>query len=154
MNTERLMVFPFSDGKYYLKKGYELLRDYTLIYKNQNINVPQSFRFDGATIPRLCWRVIGTPYDPRFMQAALIHDWLYMSHQMKRRDADKIFYSLLLCSGVNKTRAMLMKWAVRVFGAFYWPNNKRDRKYLDVVKASILDRDLDPQNYGLSEKTL
>ena len=41
------------------------------------VRVRPGFRTDGASIPRLLWRVFGSPYDPDIFAAAIAHDALY-----------------------------------------------------------------------------
>ena len=41
------------------------------------VHVHPGFRTDGASIPRLLWRVFGSPYDPDIFAAAIGHDALY-----------------------------------------------------------------------------
>ena len=38
--------------------------------------IPSGYRYDGASIPRLFWRLIGSKEDVRFQIPALIHDVL------------------------------------------------------------------------------
>lgn len=59
--------------------------------------------FDGATIPRLAWRLIGAPSDPRFIVGALIHDVLCQHHDYV--DCDRKLASIVLerCCRVTGT---------------------------------------------------
>lgn len=46
-------------------------------YESPYILVPQYFLFDGASIPRMLWPIVGHPYDSDYVQAAGVHDVLY-----------------------------------------------------------------------------
>lgn len=48
--------------------------------------------------------------------ASTIHDYLYTTAQVSRKDADKVFYEALRDEGVAKWRAWLMWSGVRVGG--------------------------------------
>ncbi len=78
--------------------------------------VPEGFCSDGASIPRLLWSVVGSPFDPKFSAAAIMHDWLYRKTTIARKTADNVFLRLLLANGVHRFRARLMWCGVRLFG--------------------------------------
>ena len=48
------------------------------------VRVRPGFRTDGASIPRLLWRVFGSPYDPDIFAAAIAHDALYRGEILPR----------------------------------------------------------------------
>jgi hypothetical protein len=77
------------------------------------------FRTDGASIPRMLWALLGSPFDPRLVEAATYHDAAYRVG-MHRGDADELFRLLLLANGVTPARARLLWFGVRVFGWRYW----------------------------------
>ena len=54
------------------------------------IRVRNGFVYDGASIPRLLWRLCGHPLEAPRIAAALAHDWLYSSHVCDRETADAI----------------------------------------------------------------
>lgn len=133
-----------------LEDAYEVAEDVATEREDVTIKVPKFFQFDGASIPPLAWQIIGSPFHPRFMTAAVFHDWLYHTHQIDREASDELFYELLIASGVRKTKAVLMKGAVESFGGWYWDNDKDDRAYLKRL-AERIDKDgRDPANYGIS----
>ena len=79
--------------------------------------IPAYFVSDGASIPRSCWSLLGaTPFDPRLIKAAGVHDYLLATGLGDKETADKLFYALLLKAGVDKTTASLMYEAVDRFG--------------------------------------
>ncbi|NNN24398.1 DUF1353 domain-containing protein [Pseudomonas nitroreducens] len=54
--------------------------------------------------------------------AATIHDWLYSTGALSRRDADRVFYNALRASHVALWRALLMYAGVRLGG--HWRYRK------------------------------
>ena len=83
-----------------------------------NFSIPKGYCYDGASIPRFFWRVIGSNYDNRYLVAALIHDVLCEHHEYVDNDrafSTDVFNALLECSGVHKMKRFFMKNSV----AFY-----------------------------------
>lgn len=84
------------------------------------VRVARGFRSDGASIPRLLWRALGSPYDPDVFAAAIAHDAMYRGEVVPRRDADAAFLALLAASGVRRRRRLLLWLGVRLFGWLVW----------------------------------
>ena len=60
-------------------------------------NVPAGTQTDGASVPRLLWRVCGHPLTPPRVYAALLHDWLYGGVSgVTRKRADRCYRDMLL----------------------------------------------------------
>lgn len=78
------------------------------------------FRTDGASIPRLFWRLIGCPLRGRYAPAAIIHDLLYATKCVSRKVADLIFREMLLALGLAKAKVWAMYNAVRAGGWKAW----------------------------------
>ncbi len=98
---------------------YMLMEDYILGY----ITVPKGFIFDGASIPKMAQYIIGSNIDPRFLVAALVHDWLYNKEcklPLSRDEADALFMYILIEEGTDETLAYTMHWAVSTFGAKHY----------------------------------
>ena len=73
--------------------------------------IPSGYRYDGASIPRLFWRLIGSKEDVRFQIPALIHDVLCENKNYVDNDryfADKIFERNLFVAGVSPFNRWLM----------------------------------------------
>ena len=88
--------------------------------------VMAGFRFDGCSIPRLLWRVVGHPLQGDALPAGVIHDALYASKRVTRETADRVFHELLRRYGVNPVKAGAMFGAVRVFGCLPWMRRRGD----------------------------
>lgn len=116
-----------------------VLRDF--IWKGaRTVVVPAGYVFDGASIPRLFWRVIGGPWGP-YRDAAAVHDYLYSDGHLAfpdqpdadgkrrpgitRQEADDIFYRIMLEVGISRFKASLMRRAVRIGGRKAWQEYRR-----------------------------
>ena len=91
------------------------------------VTLPAGYIFDGASIPRLVWSVIGHPFDPSFIVAAAVHDW-YCDRASETHDyqlrviGDAVFFSLLRRAGVSWWKRSSMYMAVRAYG--FWTFRK------------------------------
>lgn len=112
------MLYPDSGERYVLADDYSARVDVGC--ETFFIDVPAGFATDGASIPRRLWPVIGHPFEPIRMRAALIHDWIYSSHILTRREADAVYREVLLETGMFAPFAWA-EWAVlRCAGWLYW----------------------------------
>ena len=96
------------------------------------VHVAPSFRTDGASIPRLLWRVLGSPYDPDVIAAAIAHDALYRGEIVPRKDADAAFLALMAENGVRRRKRLLLWLGVRLFG---WATTWRKHTPESVAEA-------------------
>ena len=84
-------------------------------------SIPKGYTWDGASIPRLFWRLIGSKTDNRFLVPSLIHDVLCENHDYI--DCDRYFSTIvferLLCvSNVNPLSRWMIKHSVDNFQKF------------------------------------
>ena len=49
-------------------------------------SIPKSYKYDGATIPRFFWRIIGSNTDNTFLIPALVHDVICENHHYINSD--------------------------------------------------------------------
>jgi len=85
--------------------------------------------WDGASIPRVFWRIVGHPLAPELRWASLWHDvacWEATTLR-QRKDADRLFLFLLEEAGVSLHRRTAMWMAVRAYALTVW-NVKRFMK--------------------------
>ena len=87
--------------------------------------IPKDYTWDGATIPRMFWRLIGAKTDNRFLVPSLIHDVLCENHDYIDDDryfSTCVFERLLFVSRVNPVSRCLIKHSVdnfqKVFGGW------------------------------------
>ena len=107
---------------------WELISPFSYTTKTaETIVVPPGFQTDGASIPRLFWRFIGSPFTGKYICAAIIHDYLCVlasERKYSRKRADEIFMEGMKESGVSWWKRKLMYRAVRT-GAFF--NRKKQK---------------------------
>ena len=94
------------------------------------VYIHAGYKFDGASIPRFAWSIIGAPFEPDYCLAACVHDWICEhSHEagdyQARVIGDAVFFALLKRAGVSRTRRVLMYMAVRLNS--WWFHSKGDR---------------------------
>lgn len=89
--------------------------------KAYGFTIPKGYCYDGASIPRMFWRLIGSNTDNSFLIPALIHDVLCENHQYIMNDRDfssEVFNALLEVSEVGKFKRCLMKHSVNFYQRF------------------------------------
>jgi hypothetical protein len=102
-----------SDG------GRQMWRvDAPLIYGSkvaeQTITVPKGFETDFSSVPRLPLAYLLTGDTAH--EAAVVHDFLYVSKQTSKKIADDVFLEAMEESGVSWWRRKVMWAAVSAFG--------------------------------------
>ena len=83
--------------------------------KCYKFSIPKSFRWDGATIPRCLWCIVGAKTNPKFRIPSLIHDYLCTNKyaiDYDRKFSTEVFKALLSVAGVSKWRRNIMYFAV------------------------------------------
>lgn len=110
---------------HYPEKPFTLLNDiYYLSSKfkdneSYGIRIGKGFNWNGANIPRFLWRLVGSQYNPEFLPASMVHDWLCENKKFIIKDGVKIssdiFKDILILYKVPKAKAWIMASAVRVF---------------------------------------
>lgn len=112
---------------------YRLHEDYLiqLPFSGKWLLIKDGFIFDGASIPQGLWSLIGNPFDPNWIAAALCHDALYAAQLMDRHACDKeLFHIMCRTSQLGADHAREFFIAVDNFGGWTW------RKH---TEKSILD---------------
>lgn len=105
--------YPFANKKALTVRLVDKVKDRTYQF-----DIPKGRNFDGASIPRLFWRIIGAPTDNTFLIAALVHDELCLRKELVMNDREfstEVFNALLESSKVGKFKRYLMKHSVDVF---------------------------------------
>jgi hypothetical protein len=78
--------------------------------------VPRGTSVDGASIPQVFWSLIGGPFEGRYRNASVVHDYYCQVRNRRWQDVHQAFYEAMLASGVDGARAMVMYKAVENFG--------------------------------------
>ena len=125
--TTQLSVTFLGDNKYVVISP--------LVFEDDNyvITIKEGFVYNGANIPPEMTSLIGCPMDYIMALSSCIHDGLYASAKLSRRDSDKIFYYCMISLGKNKTEALVIYKAVRLFGGPSY-DKIRNADLVSVVK--------------------
>jgi len=97
-----------------------------IVYKGNiyNFCIPKGYTWDGATIPKLFWRIIGSDTNPDFLIPSLIHDVLCEHHEYinyNRFLSSLVFEKLLYSCGVSAPKRWIMKHCVDFWQRFqHW----------------------------------
>jgi hypothetical protein len=89
-----------------------------------SLMISAGFIFDGASIPRVLWRVCGHPLSVPRVAAALAHDWLYRAHVCDRKLADEIYRTICRQVGIGGFCAGTEHYTLRMFGKGAWKSWK------------------------------
>lgn len=112
--------------------------------------LPRGFVWDGMSVPRFAWSLVGLTPDGIGRAACLLHDWLYEfagaipsgscrlminasiyqinHHVWTRAEADQLFRETLRASGEDKVHIGTCYSIVRLFGKAYWGKPLPERK--------------------------
>jgi hypothetical protein len=101
---------------------FELRKCLRFSFRGVRLAVPSGFKSDGASVPRMFWRLVFPPLDRNAIRAAILHDYLYRKDNFLfgRKDADALFLGLMILDGVKPHRAYLAYLGVRLFGSLSW----------------------------------
>ena len=104
--------FQLMNNVYYLSSQYKNLHSYGIV-------INKGYNWNGANIPRFLWRLVGSQYNPEFLPASMVHDWLCEHKDFIIKDgvrvSSDIFRDILVLYGVSKFKAWVMASAVRTF---------------------------------------
>lgn len=92
-------------------------------------NIHRGYTWNGADIPRFCWRLVGSRTDNDFLIASMLHDYLLemkvfiikevlkneISVKEYRRLTSLIFREKIKAQGTNTIKANVMAYCVDVF---------------------------------------
>jgi hypothetical protein len=100
--------------------------------------VPRGFITDLASIPWALRRLKAFSPNGRSRKAAVLHDYLYATNWLPRKECDEVFYQALLAEGVSVAMAQLYYLGVRAGGG---------RHYARRSDGLIDDYDFVPDDY-------
>ena len=92
-------------------------------------HVPNGVRIDGASIPGAFWSLIGAPFEGKYREASIIHDYFCEQRRRRWQDVHKVFHEAMLTSGVGSAKAFVMYKTVEKFGP-RWDEPKVNPKCL------------------------
>jgi hypothetical protein len=133
------VLIPVNDQFYQLMEPYEVL--WEKFGQRYKLIIPEGFKTDIASVPRLCWTLMDILPDGLHRGAAVVHDFLYywygrcpegtvfveqnnqwvvFSLPWQREDCDRLFARLMREAGTPAWKRRLMYLAVRLFGWKTW----------------------------------
>src|SRR5437016_8935716 len=83
---------------------------------------------DGASIPQVFWTFIGGPFEGKYRNASVVHDYECDVRKRPWRAVHRMFYDASRCGGVEATKAKVMFAAVYHFGP-RWGTDKGPRRF-------------------------
>ena len=78
--------------------------------------VPTGAVVDGASIPQAAWSLVGGPFEGKYREASVIHDWYCALRVQPWQAVHLMFYEAMRANGVEQDAANRMYQAVRRFG--------------------------------------
>jgi hypothetical protein len=99
-------------------RNVRVLEDFTFTRADDGTvwEAPVGSLVDGASIPRVLWSVVGSPFTGDYVYASIVHDVACHVRSRPWRDTHYMFYLACLAGGTRRGRAKLMYLAVRNFG--------------------------------------
>ena len=123
----------FSSEKLRVETGdgenFSLFESFTYTKKDGTIiTVPVGTTSDGASTPRIMWRVI--PPFGKYWKAAFLHDYLYRDSNFPKDFCDSVVLEAMEELGVTEAEAHTIYEGVHLFGfsAFNEDRDKRKKK--------------------------
>lgn len=78
--------------------------------------VPRGVMVDGASIPTFLWSVFGGPFEGRYRNASVIHDFFCIIRHKSWKSVHRMFYDAMITGGVSMRQAKIMYLAVYYAG--------------------------------------
>ena len=97
--------------------------------------VPVGTKVDGASIPQPLWSLIGGPFEGKYRDASVVHDYYCDVRTVPWKAVHRVFYLGMRASGLSDQRAKLMYTAV-YFAGPRWTDT--------AVENARLPKDDDP----------
>ncbi|TPI54208.1 DUF1353 domain-containing protein [Mesorhizobium sp. B3-1-3] len=110
--TGQLILQPLADGRrmrVVKKFGFEEA-------DGLHWRVPPRTIVDGASIPKPLWSLLGGPFEGKYRDASVVHDYYCDARSADWRSVHLMFYRAMLVSGVSVRRAKVMYAAVYFAG--------------------------------------
>lgn len=100
-----------------------LLDDFSYVdAKGAEWKAPKGSLIDGASIPRVLWTAVGSPFTGEYRTASVVHDVACDERTRPWQDVHRMFYEAGRCGGVGDQKAKIMFAAVYHFGPRWSPN--------------------------------
>ena len=77
---------------------------------------PQGTVIDGASIPRPFWAVVSGPFEGKYREASVIHDFACAERTRSWKEVHLAFYNAMRCGGFGEVESKILYYAVYHFG--------------------------------------
>ncbi|MBA3609487.1 MAG: DUF1353 domain-containing protein [Verrucomicrobiota bacterium] len=91
---------------------------------------------DGASIPRPLWTLMGGPFEGKYRYASVLHDVAYTIQNRPPKEADRMFYHAMRCSGVGPIEAKTLYFALLRFG-WHWDFSVKRAKPVKINRKMV-----------------
>jgi hypothetical protein len=97
---------------------WEIIEDYTFEWKGVKYTIEAPFVIDGASIPRLLWPVITSPFHPRIVTGGGVHDFIFRSPHINIPfpDANLLLKHIITDHGLKYWKCKAVHKAVALCG--------------------------------------
>jgi hypothetical protein len=99
----------------------QILQEFTYCdSKKVHWTVPKGLIIDGASIPRILWSIMGSPYIGKYRRPSVVHDAYCKLKIRSYKDTHKVFKEMMQVEGVGCIKIFFMYWGVKLFGFKKW----------------------------------
>jgi hypothetical protein len=91
---------------------------------------------DSASIPKVLWSVVGSPFTGEYRTAAVVHDVACDERKQPWRAVHRMFYNASRCAGVDEVKAKVMYGALYAFGPQWRLSTRRTKNFLDMSEEA------------------
>jgi hypothetical protein len=106
-----VILIAVAENQYRLEKEFSYIDEKGIVW-----TVPKGFIFEGTAIPKNYWSFIGSPFDPEYQLANILLEFYAERRERSFKDTYRMFYEVLIASGVSVVKAKLLYSAVYNFG--------------------------------------
>jgi hypothetical protein len=159
--TGELILRPLPDGRRMRTEKYFGFRD----PEEMRWDVPPNTEVDGASIPRILWTLVGGPWEGRYRDASVVHDYYCSVRSTDWKAVHRMFYDGMLASYVPVYQAKIF-WAAVRFAGPRWTDmdvhnvrlgppavpTRVDSIKEEAARRREVDRFLDDEAYRLEEE--
>ena len=119
--------------------GWSLDHNFSFRYYNTVYTVKKGFDFDGSSIPRAAWTLVGHPLQTQKLLAALFHDILYCVHIQPRDWCDEAYFDIQTATGESWAICRTRYYTLRTVGWVAYPKTEAEiKKYKPFLVVEAL----------------
>jgi hypothetical protein len=99
--------------------------EYHFLLDDVEYIIPAGWISDGASIPRLLWPVLGSPFVGKHRAGCILHDFLYWKNVESQNYSDLCMYHKNRLDGVGWIKANLLYTGLCIGGWVAWNNHSK-----------------------------